>query len=179
MKSYIKYLPEFMQNFKEIKEIGNIEDKVIKDEWERYRDTENSQWIETADERGLKRYENMFNISGGGNGIDVRREALRIKYNNSYIYTHYTFKKYLNDICGESNYDLEIIYNEYKVNINLGLNRKFLFNTVKDYARSIVPANMELNVRLKYNKHIMFKNIKTHKQLSVLKHSEIRNTEIE
>lgn len=99
MKSYIKYLPEFMQRFKEIKEISNAEDKIIKDEWERYKDTENSQWIDTAEERGLKRYEDMLNISGGGNSVQVRREALKVKYNNNFIYTHYTFKKYLDDIC--------------------------------------------------------------------------------
>ena len=148
MKSYIKYLPEFMQRFKEIKEISNAEDKIIKDEWERYKDTENSQWIDTAEERGLKRYEDMLNISGGGNSVQVRREALKVKYNNNFIYTHYTFKKYLDDICVKENYDLEIVYNKYAVTISLGLNKKFLYSILKDYVRSIIPANMEVNVRL-------------------------------
>lgn len=178
MKNYIKYLPEFMQRFKEIKEISNAEDKIIKDEWERYKDTENSQWIDTAEERGLKRYEDMLNISGGGNSVQVRREALKVKYNNNFIYTHYTFKKYLDDICGKENYDLEIVYNKYAVNISLGLNKKFLFSILKDYVRSIIPANMEVNVRLKYNKHIMFKNIKTHRELSLYTYGDMRNTEI-
>ena len=178
MKSYIKYLPEFMQRFKEIKEISNAEDKIIKDEWERYKDTENSQWIDTAEERELKRYEDMLNISGGGNSVQVRREALKVKYNNNFIYTHYTFKKYLDDICGKENYDLEIVYNKYAVNISLGLNKKFLFSILKVYVRCIIPANMEVNVRLKYNKHIMFKNIKTHRELSLYTYGDMRNTEI-
>lgn len=78
----------------------------------------------------------------------------------------------------KENYDLEIVYNKYAVNISLGLNKKFLFSIVKDYTRSIIPANMEVNVRLKYNKHIMFKNIKTHRELSLYTYGDMRNTEI-
>ncbi len=177
MKEYIKYLPEFLRDFKEINAIDKAENAVLNDEWGRFNSIEKNQWIKTADDEGLKRFENMLGISGGGNSLDVRRSALLVKYNNDFIYTYYMFKNYLNNICGEGNYDFEVVYDKYTVNINLGLSVKFLYNIVENYARYIIPANMAINIQLKYNKHITLRPI-THQKLASYTHSSIRNTEI-
>lgn len=177
MKEYIKYLPEFLGDFNEINAIDKAENTVLNDEWERFHKIENNQWIKTADDDGLKRYERMLGISGGGNSLDVRRSALLVKCNNDFIYTYYMFKNYLNNICGEGNYDFEVNYSEYSVNINLGLSVKFLYDIVENYARYIIPANMAINIQLKFNKHITLKPI-THQKLASYTHGSIRNTEI-
>jgi len=178
MKPYLDYLPEFMSEYEEINEISKAENEVLYDEWSLFRKNEKNQWIKTADEEGIKRYEDMLNTTGGGNDLEIRRAALLVKYNNNFVYTYTMFKNYLNNICGEENYDLEILYGEYTVNISLGLSRRFLFNTVKDYARQIIPANMILNVRLKYNKHYMFEGY-THEMLNEYSHYDLRNRDFE
>ncbi len=179
MKKYELYLPEFMREFREINEISKPENKVIYDEWKRFSNVEKTQWLKTADSDGLKRYEDMFDISGGGNSDDVRRAALLVKYNNNFIYTYYSFQTYLDTVCGGSDdYDFEVIYDEYTVNISLGLKKKFLYNTIKDYARYIIPANMTLNVKLKYNKHQNYINV-THRYMSKYSHFDLRNAVME
>ena len=177
MKKYLEYLPEFIREFKEIEAIAKAEDTVIADEWRRFDEVEDSQWIQTAGDRGLSRYEKMLGITGGGNSADVRRSAIVVKYNNNFAYTYYMFVKYLDNICGRGNYDLEIRYSQYAVDISLGLNRKLLYNTVRDYVRHIIPANMELHVKIKYNKHVTFAE-KTHSQMQPYTHDSLRNTEI-
>ena len=177
MKEYIKYLPEFLRDFSEINAINGAENTVLNDEWNRFCNIEKNQWIKTADDEGLKRYESMFGISSGGNSLEVRRSALLVKYNNDFIYTYYMFINYLNNICGEGNYDFEVNYGEYSVNINLGLSVKFLYNIVESYSRYIIPANMAINIKLKFNKHITLKHF-THKNLASYTHDSIRNTKI-
>ena len=177
MKEYIKYLPEFLKDFKEITCIDKVENQVLNDEWQRFHNIEQNQWIKTADDEGLKRYEKMLGLSGGGNSLDVRRSSVLIKYNNNFIYTYYMFKNYLSNICGEGNYDFEVDYNEYTVYIKLGLNVKFLYNTVESHARFIIPANMVINIKLKFNKHTTLTKM-THSNLSAYTHYTIRNTEL-
>ena len=45
MKEYIKYLPEFLGDFNEINAIDKAENTVLNDEWERFHNIENNQWI--------------------------------------------------------------------------------------------------------------------------------------
>ena len=118
-----------MRDFKEINTISVAENNVLGDEWNGFRKAERNQWLKTADEDGIKRFEDMLKTTGGGNTLDVRRAALLVKFNNNFIYTYAMFRDYLNNICGEGNFDLEIQYNEYTVNIGLGLSRRFLYNT--------------------------------------------------
>lgn len=176
MKKYLEYLPEFLREYREIQAIANTENMVLQDEENNLNSCMSRPWISTSDEKGIKRYETMFNIESNGS-LDTRREAIKIYLNRNFIYTYKKFDEYLSSICGTDGYKLEVLNSKYTVNIKLALNVASLYDMVSKSARNIIPANMILNVEIMYNEHTDISKY-THKQLSSYTHDNIREKNI-
>lgn len=81
MSDLLHYLPEFMQNYREIRKITEIEDREMSNVLEHIQSIPTESSISSAtDTYGLKRYEAMLGITPkNGNTITQRREqVLRI-----------------------------------------------------------------------------------------------------
>ncbi|MCI1958303.1 MAG: YmfQ family protein [Clostridia bacterium] len=178
MKKYLEYLPEFLRDYREIKAIANAENAIFSDEEAYLNSCMSMPWVNTSDEKGIKRYESMFGIkSSNSDSLDTRKKAVKIYLNRSFVYTYKNFDEYLCSICGSDGYKFEVLNSEYKVNIKLALSVASLYNMVSENARKIIPANMSLNVEIMYNEHNDISKY-THKQLSTYTHDEIREKNI-
>ena len=154
MKKYIEYLPEFLRNIEELYAIGNIEDKIIADEEKFFEEAEKSQWIETSEEKGLSRREKMLGISGRQTQSDEQRRTLICaKWNSYYPYTYYSMINWLENLCGNENFKVNVNYGEYYINIEITTAKKYLLDDIYIEARRMIPANMKLTVTLKYTKY--------------------------
>lgn len=142
-KKLIEYLPRFMQNFSELKEllrVVNIETDNINIQIQKILD---EAFIEDCTEYGLRKYENFLHIiPADGESLETRKIRVRMRW---YDYSPYTFRvlvNKLNMICGVNNYDLTADLENYnfKVMTELGT-----YGTIDELAymfESILPENI-------------------------------------
>jgi len=60
-KKVIEYLPEFIQEYREVKELVNSEQVELDELWVEQTNTLNNSFVMDADEAGVTRYENAWN----------------------------------------------------------------------------------------------------------------------
>ena len=74
MKSYESYLPAFLQPYREIQVIAAAENKVVSSLWETFAEVSQNQWIQTATQEGLQRWETMMGLLPGTFTLEEWRE---------------------------------------------------------------------------------------------------------
>ncbi|MDE6357641.1 MAG: YmfQ family protein, partial [Eubacteriales bacterium] len=116
----INYLPKFLADIEEIKAImdscqGNIDnieielDNILKD-----------LFVKDATLNGIERYENMLDILPKlTDSLEIRKANILLKYNQTLPFTLENLILMLNSVCGENNYTIKIIYEEFKINIRI------------------------------------------------------------
>lgn len=150
----IKYLPFFMQNYKEIQVILNSEDKVIKEEWEHLKQAFRNNFIFLTDETGIVLFEKMMEITPDSSLTLSERQALvYLKWNSTIPYTfrwlEAFLKEYLSGTDAEATptleneiYHLEVFLRENEVQIGK------LIPKLYEYLRKVIPANLTLITKI-------------------------------
>lgn len=150
----IKYLPFFMQNYKEIQVILNSEDKVIKEEWEHLKQAFKNNFIFLTDETGIVLFEKMMEITPDSSLTLSERQALvYLKWNSTIPYTfrwlEAFLKEYLSGTDAEATptleneiYHLEVFLRENEVQIGK------LIPKLYEYLRKVIPANLTLITKI-------------------------------
>lgn len=166
----LSYLPEFMQDMKEIKVLLNAEEgdvEVLKLDIE---DVFKDQYFLEATENGLRHYEEMLGIVPKlTDSIEARRFRLLARFNEGLPYTEITLNRQLTTLCGEEGYSLEVIFSQYRVICRVALASKAMFNEVKELLNRMLPANLIRDLDLMYNQHLTIKE-------KGLKHMDLRKT---
>lgn len=171
----ISYLPLFIQKFKEIAEALNAENAEFENAWKAVDAAFSDLCLFTATERGIARREKMLGIQPKVlENLAERRFTLLSKINVKTPFTKSMLSEQLETLCGKGNYNVEIDYDAYTVNVLVGLVAKNSFDDVADLLERFIPANMVINLGLKFNRHDMFKSI-TNGQLKQYTHSQLRN----
>lgn len=150
----IKYLPFFMQNYKEIQVILNSENKVIKEEWEHLKQAFKNNFIFLTDETGIVLFEKMMEITPDSSLTLSERQALvYLKWNSTIPYTfrwlEAFLKEYLSGTDAEATptleneiYHLEVFLRENEVQIGK------LIPKLYEYLRKVIPANLTLITKI-------------------------------
>lgn len=148
-----KYLPNFMIQIEEIREILNsFEEEIISIEVEINKILKNL-FINDADLNGVKRYEKILEIVPKlTESIEIRKGKILSKYNQILPFTLENLILMLNSICGENKYILWIDYENFILNFRLDLEKKELKESIYSFLDRVVPVNMILNYDLNYNK---------------------------
>lgn len=144
----IEYMPTFLQEVQEFKEIFNSEDIEIEDIKERISELLDEVVVQTAKSYGLDRYEKIYGITNITTDIERRRFNILSKINNRIPYTLNWLKNKLNNLVGKDNYEIILDHNNYKITVNVAA----LFNDIaivlnKDL-REQLPANLLITVNL-------------------------------
>ena len=137
-------------------------------------ETLSDQFVETAGERGLARYEQIFGITPmDTDTLDERRFRVLTKINAQLPFSVRRLRQQLETLCGENGYKLEVNGAVYTLTVKVALTAKRNRNAVEDLLADIVPANMVCTCSLLYNQHADLTRF-THAQLALLTHFEIR-----
>ena len=75
----IKYLPDYVADYREIKSITIAEDPEFKLVWNEADNTRNNQFLDTCDEVGLSRFEKLLSIKNEIKSVDMRKVVVRSK----------------------------------------------------------------------------------------------------
>lgn len=174
-KRLIDYYPPFIAELREINLLSNTLQLKVDDVNNKLDDILNNQFVQDANEDGIKKYEEMLGIvNKPGETLDDRRFKLKAKINEQLPYTYTMLKNNLATLCGSDGYTIELWPEQYKIAVMVELKSKNNFNEVKSMLGRILPCNLVYTVGLIYNQHITLKPYQ-HSQLNKWTHSHIRN----
>ena len=140
-----KYLPGFIGGIKEFQEL----DKTVSIEIDELRakilQIQENQFIETASDEGLRRYEQLMRLPSTGD-IELRRFNILNKYNSTIPFTMRWLNNMLNTTLGKGNFLLDINYNKYTLTISIVASKEHLIEMLYKDLRKKIPCNLVLNI---------------------------------
>ncbi|MDL2301121.1 YmfQ family protein [Lachnospiraceae bacterium OttesenSCG-928-D06] len=145
----LSYWMPLLRQLKEFKEIAKTEEPELRYILEAIDRTLNNMFIETADEIGIKRFEEMIGIyPEAGDSLDTRRFNILIKWNDKVPYTEKTLYNRLVSITGsEDSFSITKRYDEYTIDIVTKLGVAGAFDAVTALLGDMLPANLVLNLK--------------------------------
>ena len=133
-----------------------------------------AQFISTAGETAIARYEKIFGITPmDTDTLAERRFKVLAKINAQLPFSVRRLWQQLETLCGADGYKLELDGDRYTLTVKVALTAKRNQQAVEELLADIVPANMVCTTSLLYNQHADLTRF-THAQLALLTHFEIR-----
>ncbi len=174
-----KYYTNYYANFVDIKELVSTENALFNELISAVDEVVIDQHVQTAEDRGLKYYEEMFNIivNPEEDSIEFRRQRVLNRFYNPVPFTEKALRLKLDSLLSDEGYELEVDTDEYTLTVTLKLGLRNMWNEVEKTLISTLPSNLLLIIALKYNTHETLSN-KTHAQLSAYTHYELREIEL-
>lgn len=146
------YLPPILLEIKELKAIAGVENPILESLWRMIDATLNNQFIITADENGIGRYEKMLGLQvSDSDTLETRIFRVLARYQEQAPYTYRTLKLILDSLLGTGNYTMERNVAEKWLTVKIELTVKRQFEAVEDTLERMVPQNMILTVELRFN----------------------------
>lgn len=140
-----KYLPEFIGGIKEFQELDKTVSVEIDELREKLYQLQNNQFIESATDEGLRRYEQLMGLSCTGD-IEMRRFNILNKYNSTIPFTLTWLTNMLNTTLGKGNFLLDMNYNQYTLTISVVTSKEHLISSLYKDLRKKIPCNLVLNI---------------------------------
>lgn len=169
----IGHLPAYLQEYRELQGIANAENPEFQSACDSSENVKDNLFVLHTDETGIARFEKMFGLQPTKNDLQNRQAKVLERYTNTVVYTMRGFVERLNAICGAGNYTVELIPEEYRINVLLDISVGKLVNTIGSMMGDMIPANMLCTYTVDYNKHDLFAQY-THQFLSQFTHEELR-----
>lgn len=155
----LEHWPPILQQIKEFIEIAKVENPYLEWLWNKIEEILDNQFIVSANEEGLARYERMLKLSvPATDTIETRRFRLLTKYQEQNPLTYKVLINLLNSLLGEGKYVLIRDVANKTLTVKIELTVKGQFYAVVDMLERIVPQNMVLKVELRYNTWGVIKN---------------------
>ena len=139
----IKYLPQFMQEYKEMEVITSVEDPEFNLFWEVLRKTINNQFITTCDEQGISKFEKMLKLYPyETDTLEMRIARVLVEWNAQLPYTLRSLKQMLDVLCGINNYRVKLRNNEYVLEIDTFFYDPKMLTQLNKLLMKVLPANL-------------------------------------
>ena len=111
-----------------------------------------AQFVTTAGERGIARYEKIFKITPmDTDTLDERRFKVLTRINTQLPFSVRRLRQQLATLCGADGYKLEVNGGVYTLTVKVALTAKRNRQAVEELLADIVPANMVCTTSLLYN----------------------------
>ncbi len=146
-----EYMPPFLKDVREFKEIFATEDKELEYMNNLIASMLTEVIVKTANSYGLTRYEKIYEITDIASTVEARRTNILLKINNRVPYTKKWLVNLLDAVIGKDAYTLKIDESNYLINIETTLNYSEAMETLKKELALEIPANMKLNYDLVTN----------------------------
>lgn len=145
----LSYWMPILRQLKEFKEIAKAETPELKYILEAIDRTLNNMFIETADEYGIKRLENMMGIyPEEGDSLETRRFRIQVKWNDKVPYTDNELYNRLISLCGSADkFTITEHYTDYLIEIATHLGVVGAFDEVATLLQDMLPCNMVLDLK--------------------------------
>jgi hypothetical protein len=174
-RKLINYLPYVVRDFLEFQGIMTGEQPEFERAWNSADELLDNQFISTAGDMGLSRWERILEITPKGTDtLEDRRFRILTRINEELPYTLPQLRNILHTLCGEGNYSAEVEEGTYNLIVKVGLAAKNNFSDVESLLNRVVPQNLVVNLLQLYNTHAELGRF-THAHLSAYTHDQLRN----
>lgn len=174
-RKLIDYLPHILREYREFKGITDGQQWLFEQLWAAAEKALDDQFVDTATENGIARWEKILNITPkGSDTLEARRFRIKTRLNEQLPFTMTTLRQQLSTLCGEDGYTVDLAVGTYLLIVRIALASKSNFNDVADMLQRVVPANIVINLDLKYNTHEILSGF-THEQLAAYTHEQLRS----
>lgn len=168
------YLPPVLSGIRELAAVMDAEQPEAEALWAAMKTVLDAGFVETADSRGLARWERMLGIRPKGRDtLEIRRTRIIARLNERLPYTLLALKRMLTAICGADGYTVKLECTAYYLRVRVAVNRLECMEEVQRLLDRVVPANMVTAVEPDYNTHEDLGRY-THRQLGTYTHRELR-----
>ena len=176
--SPIKYLPELLQPIQDFQGLNDAYKAELKDLYEACAALFDDQFISTASETILAKWENHLGIlPNATDTLDERSFRILAKLNDTPPYTERYLKNKLVELCSDGEFELEIDIPNYTVSVGVTVNSLANTDTIYAWLRELLPANLLLSVYQVLTRHYELVEL-THNDLSHYTHNQIKYREI-
>lgn len=174
-RKLIDYLPYVVRDYAEFQAIMDSQQPEFEQAWETAEDLLDNQFINTAGNLGLSRWEKILGIvPKGTESLEDRRFRILTRLNEELPYTLPQLRAILETLCGAGNYSAEVEEGTYQLVVKIGLAAKNNFSDVDSLLNRVVPENMVITLLQLYNTHAELGRF-THAQLAAFTHDQLRN----
>lgn len=140
-----KYLPEFVSEIKEFQEVDKACSSEIDELRSKLQQLQDNQFIETANNEGLRKYEQMLNIAYVED-VPTRKFNILNKYNSTIPFTMMWLTNTLSTTLGKGSFLLDMNYNKYTLTISVVASKEHLISSLYKDLRKKIPCNLILNI---------------------------------
>lgn len=163
-RKLINYLPSFLQEYKELKIITDVEQLEIEEAWEAAEKLLEEPFVLSTSQYGISRMEKMLKIRAlDTDDLETRRFRVLLKLNEILPYTYRTIRKCLDDMCGRENYDFEVDIEKFTIDAIFEIEERQKLIEIRNYLDSVLPANLLIlfakRSRLEFIQKIQYHNI--------------------
>lgn len=146
-RKLINYLPYEPRNFAEFQGITTGEQPEFELVWDCEQEVFDNQFIDTAQDYGLSRWEKMLKIfPKGTDTLETRRARIKTKLNNFVPYSFRVFIHMLTAIANGDPFSVSIEVGSYLLKIETQWGASGQMEGLEYLIKEIVPCNIALNV---------------------------------
>lgn len=140
----IAYLPQFIQEYREMQQIMSAENPEFKLTWEETQKIKDNQYIISCDEVGIARFERILKITPTSEDtLQSRISRVLIRWNDVVPYTWKVFLQKLQTLCGDD-FDLNEDWNNYLLELTTHLDVYGQVDELENILGYMPPANIEI-----------------------------------
>lgn len=144
----ILWLPNYLRQYKEIEKIANVENVEFRKINEEIQITLNNQFILSCDEDGIARFEMLLNITPDPEDkLKDRITRVLSRWNDTIPYTFRGLIQKLNILCGEGNYKVNLIHNDYTIELTVYLIFGSQLEEIRHMLNYMIPANIVVSMQ--------------------------------
>jgi len=166
----IEYLPVFIQEYREIQKIMEIENPEIQLAEDETEIIFNNQFIQSCNVKGIAKFESLMGITPlESDTLQTRITRVLMRWNETSCYTFKVLIMKLNALCGINNYEIIRNINEYTMKIITHLELSGQTDELEYLLNYMIPANIvvtsenKININLdstsKMASNVVFSNI--------------------
>lgn len=146
-RNIIEYFPHVLRGYREFKGIADGQQWLFALLWASMERVFMNQFIETADEVGIGRWEKILKITPKGTDtLEERRFRVKSRVNQAQLpYTHRVFQIYLASVSDD--YETSIDYDAYTLFIRITLDGYRQRDDLAAILRVMIPANIALIIQ--------------------------------
>jgi hypothetical protein len=142
----LSYLPDFMQEYREIRRIMESEEPEFKMLWNLFKKVFNNQFIQYCDEDGISKFEEMLGLHRYENDtLEIRIFRVLTYWNDQIPYTWRVLVNRMNQLCGIGNYELKPNFNNYELGVTTKFDDSKKYDELNNMLKTILPANLGFN----------------------------------
>ena len=146
-RNIIEYFPHVLRGYREIKGIADGQQWLFTLLWLAVEEVFRNQYIETADEDGLRLFERILGVQPKGTeSLEERRFRVRSKWNQEHLpYTYRSLRQYLASMTLA--FETRLDANAYALYLRLRLAGYRQRDELLEVLRKMIPANLTMTAQ--------------------------------